>query len=147
MSPEEKEGVVNVTNLFKIWTFTGVIICFFFVLYSLMGFIFQCTRTVAHAKIANCFLIIGYCLAMGWLVYGTVVRYETSGNVCTGVLHDFSGAKFDYDDSSTYNPYLIKTGSLIGTIVIILYVFYGCLCCCGLCACTAVACGYKRELS
>ena len=98
---------------------------------------------------ANCFLIIGYCIAMGWLVYGTVVRFETSGNVCTGVLHDFrtDSRIFDYDNPITYDPYLIKTGTLIRTIVIILYVFYGCLCCCGLCACTAVACGYKRELS
>ena len=101
---------MNVTALFKLWTLIGVVICSFFIMYSLMGFVFQCTRTVAHAKIANCFLILGYCFAMGWLVFGTVVRYEASGNVCTGVYHNFNGSKFDYDNPMTYNPYLIKTG-------------------------------------
>ena len=70
---------INVSWLFKIWCMCGVVICSIIMLYSLLGFIFYCTSNVTHAKLANTFLILGYCLATGWLVFGTVIRYNNSG--------------------------------------------------------------------
>ena len=136
------------SHQFRIWCGCGAVLCAFCILYGVMGFIFQCTKNVTHAKFANCFLILGYCMTMSWLVCGTVLRYQKSGEACSG---DFITTKdlqnFNYDRPFSYSPYLLRTGQLMTTIIIVLFCFYGCLFCCGLCACTAVIFGYRRELS
>ena len=141
-----ESSYIEVSKLFRIWCIIGLVICSFVMSYSLMGFIFYCTSKVTHAKLANCFLILGFCLAGGWLVFGTVIRFRTSGIECSG-QNWVQPVYVNVEEARSYSPYLIKTGKLIGTLIIMMYCFYGCLLCCGCCACGAVACGYRRELS
>ena len=85
---------------------------------------------------------------MAWLIYGSVVRYSPSGKRCSGdYLTEDDFKIFSFDRPWEYNPYLLRTGELMATMLIFLISFYGCLFCCGICACTAVLCGYRRELS
>ena len=128
------------------WCFFGIILCSFLIVYSLLGFFFLCLNNVILAKSANCFLIMGYCAAIAWLASGTVLRYRQAGILCSGDEAPRSDWLFwNYSKPSTYDPYLVRTGSLMAGIIIALYVFYGCMCCCGFCACCAVACGYRRD--
>ena len=137
---------VDVTHKFRIWCFAGLILCSIVLLYSLMGFIYYCTARDIHGKLANCFLTMGYCLAVVWLVFGSVSRFGPAGVTCSG--QEWSPpAYINFDNPMTYSPYLLKTGNLIATLLVLMYCFYGCLCCCGCCAFMAVACGYRRELS
>ena len=122
----------------------GVALCGIVTIYSLLGFIFQCTKNVTHAKLANCFLILGYCLAVGWLVAGTVFRYKTSGVICSG---DHYEGEIVWSDQKSYEPFLIRTGTLMARLIVVGYIFYGMLFSCGVCACIAVSCGYRRELT
>ena len=130
----------------------GMVLCALVVIYGILGFVFQCTKNVKHAKIANCFLILGYVSTLVWQVYGTFLRYNAQGRVCCG--DDVPDGYWNdpeklrkWDDPNTYTPYLFKSGSYMTSLIIVLYCFYGCMCCCGSCACVAFLCGYRRELS
>ena len=147
MSPEDQSSAINVSHQFRVWCGCGAILCALTMVYGIMGFIFQCTKNVTHAKFANCFLILGYCMTMAWLVCGSVIRYKKSGKACSGDDLTLDESKrYDYDTPSTYNPYQLRTGTLMATMLLVMYCFYGCLFCCGLCACMAVLSGYRREL-
>ena len=147
MTPEEQSSLINVSYQFKLWCFFGCILCSFLVTYGLLGFIFQCTQRPGLAKAANCFLIMGYCFALGWVVGGTVLRYRESGVICAGDQFVFTDDdNVNLDRPSTYDPYMLRTGSLIATLVVSLYVFYGCVCLCSFCACCAVCGGYGRDM-
>ena len=145
VGPKIWEQKVNVSQQFMIWCLSGFVLCDLLLVYSLMGFVFYCTAKEIYAKLANCVLIMGYCLAMGFLVFGTMIRFSKEGIACSG--EDWDPPPYiNLDNPQTYSPYLLKTGHLIAALVIVMYIFYGCLCCCGCCAFIAVACGYRREL-
>lgn len=111
LTPEEQDEAVNVTFQFCTWFASGIILCALVVLYGIMGFVFQCTKNVNHAKFANCFLILGYIFTMAWLVYGTVIRYQKPGKTCSGdYLSQEDIVDFSEDLSFSYNPYLLRSG-------------------------------------
>ena len=142
----DQHDAINVSRQFKMWFMSGVILCSMFVFYSIWGFIFQCTNRFSHAKIANCFLILGYFLNLAWFISGAVLRWRDPGSACSGDNYTLP-PDFDYSDPKSYNPYLLKTGTIMVNVLIIMMTFYSCMCCCGTCACIAVACGYRRELN
>jgi len=145
--PEASQSdVIDVGREFRIWTMFGVVISAFELVHSLLGFLFLCTQNSTHARWANCFLILGYFLSAFWLVWGTVVRSGGPGRLCSGDELYFNEKDIDFNIPDSYSPYLLRTGQLMSTLLIVMYCFYGCLCCCGMCACVAVACGYRREL-
>ena len=73
--PEWREFASNVSHQFKLWFFCGMILCSLYIVYGILGFVFQCTKNVKLAKIANCFMILGYVSTIVWLVNGTLIRY------------------------------------------------------------------------
>ena len=141
-------GAYDVAYYFKVWCGVGIVISSTLMLYGVLGFVFRCSKRVSVAKLANCFLILGYSIAFVWMIFGVVLRYNNPGRVCSGDygLQRLIVVDVDWDEPSTYAPYLLRTGELINTLLIAMLCFYSCLCGCGLCACVAVASGYRREL-
>ena len=81
---EDQDGATDVSYQLRLWFLCGMILCALVVVYGILGFVFQCTKNVKHAKIANCFLILGYVSTLVWQIYGTLLRYKPQGKVCCG---------------------------------------------------------------
>ena len=56
----------DVSYQLRLWFLCGMPLCALVVVYGILGFVFQCTKNVKHAKIANCFLILGYVSTLAW---------------------------------------------------------------------------------
>ena len=63
--PDQDEAT-DVSYQLRLWFLCGMVLCALVVVYGILGFVFQCTKNVKHAKIANCFLILGYVSTLVW---------------------------------------------------------------------------------
>ena len=107
-----KAEATNVSQQLKVWTIVGFAICCLEIMYSCTGFIFQYSSKQAHARLANCFLVLGQCNAIGWVIWGTVIRWNSAGRSCSGDYweHTSNAKDIDYDIPFSYSPYLLRTG-------------------------------------
>ena len=119
----------------RTWFYYGFVLMCSGLVYSLMTFAYQANRSELMSNVTHCIGIIQITAIFIWMIVGTVVRFSDTGEVCSG-----SGTTVDSVD-----PFMEHTGRVMQSVLVLMYVLFGLMFCCGCCAGTFIANGYLNQ--
>ena len=99
-------------------------------LYAFMGFCFVGTKSALIAKPAQLIGLISCMGGLALIIWGSIIRWNHTGNACSGEYYDGSGHPA---------PYMWKSGKFMKVYLIIMFVMIGLGCLCGCCLCCVIA--------
>ena len=86
VSPVRTSGSTDVTQAFETWFKVGFFIKLAGVMYALIGFMSGNNRQTG--KCAQLFGCVSCCGGLGLVIWGSIVRFQHTGQACSGVYYD-----------------------------------------------------------